>query len=251
VARDNEGFLDRHYLLLRRLHSLSGVFPVGVYLLPHLTTNSSIVWGRWLGHASYGDAGVETVQHDVNFIHSLPALVLIEIFVLWLPITYHALLGIWFAVSARPNVWHYSYQDNWRYTVQRITGYVGVIFIFMHITSLRFGWTYGGLMPAFVASEAASSTAAHFQQSTLGTPIMAAFYLVCVLSLVYHFANGLWTAAITWGLTVSVTAQRRWGYICAVVGIGLAVATVLSVIGFSTLDVDQAQEIERAMLAGH
>ena len=52
--------IDRHYHLLRRLHSLSGVFPVGLFLLPHLTTNSSIVWGRLLGKSEYGDAGVET-----------------------------------------------------------------------------------------------------------------------------------------------------------------------------------------------
>ncbi|MFM7133469.1 MAG: hypothetical protein ACKO0W_04040, partial [Planctomycetota bacterium] len=29
------GFLERHYHLLRRLHSLSGVFPIGVFLIPH------------------------------------------------------------------------------------------------------------------------------------------------------------------------------------------------------------------------
>ena len=70
--------IDRHYHLLRRLHSLSGVFPVGLFLLPHLTTNSSIVWGRFLGKSEYGDAGVETFQHEVDFIHSLPALEIIE-----------------------------------------------------------------------------------------------------------------------------------------------------------------------------
>ena len=73
---------------------------------------------------------------------------------------------------------------------------------------------------------------------------MAAFYLVCVLALVFHFANGLWTAAITWGLTISSGAQRRWGQVCAGVGIVLAVAGVLSVYGFSTLDVDTAKAVE-------
>jgi succinate dehydrogenase/fumarate reductase cytochrome b subunit len=45
VTASNERFLDRHYFLIRRLHSLSGVFPIGVFLFPHLLTNSSIVWG--------------------------------------------------------------------------------------------------------------------------------------------------------------------------------------------------------------
>ncbi len=105
-------------------------------------------------------------------------------------------------------------------------------------------------MPAFDPQAAASSTAQHFQQSTLGTAFIAAFYLVCVLALVYHFANGLWTAAITWGLTVSVHAQRRWGYVCGAVGLMLAGATVASVIGFSRLDIDAARQIEQVMRNG-
>jgi succinate dehydrogenase / fumarate reductase cytochrome b subunit len=250
VSTSQPGFLDRHYLALRRLHSLSGVFPIGVFLFPHLITNSTIMWGRWLNQPHHGDAGVETFQHEVDWIHGLPFLVLIEFGVLFAPIAFHALLGIWFALGARSNVRRYGFEGNWRYTLQRVTGYIGVIYVFTHIMSLRFGWTFWGLMPEFEPDAAASSTALHFQASTLGAPLMAALYLVCVLSLVYHFANGLWTAALTWGLTVSVGAQRRWGYICTVVGLFLAVAAVLAVVGFSTLDVEQARIVEQALLAG-
>ena len=35
-----------------------------------------------------------------------------------------------------------------------------------------------------------------------------------MLASCYHLANGFWTAAITWGLTVSKAAQRRWGFVC-------------------------------------
>ena len=41
------GFLDKHYFLLRRLHSLTGIVPIGIFLLAHLTTNSSPVWDRF------------------------------------------------------------------------------------------------------------------------------------------------------------------------------------------------------------
>ena len=249
MSNSKPGFVDRNYLLLRRLHSLSGVFPIGVFLFPHLITNSTIMWGRWLTTAHYGDAGVETFQHEVEWIHGLPFLVLIEFGVLFIPIAFHALLGIWFALGASSNVRRYGYQGNWRYTLQRVTGYVGVVYIFMHIMSLRFGWTFGGIMPEFEPAAAASSTAVHFQGSTLGTSLMVAIYLVCALSLVYHFANVLWTAALTWGLTTSVGAQRRWGYICAAVGLFLAAAAVMAVIGFSTLDVEQARIVEQAMSA--
>jgi len=238
-----QSFWDRNYFLIRRLHSLTGVVPIGVFLIPHMTTNSSIVWGAWLKQPKHGHAGVEAFQHEVDFIHNLPALFFIELFVLWLPIAFHALVGVWFAMSGKSNVDRYAYQDNWRYVLQRWTGYLGLLFIFLHISSLRWGWTYGGLMPTFVPDAASSSTAEHLQSGAVGL-LMAAFYLVCVLGLIFHFANGLWTAAITWGLTISVGAQRRWGYVCGAVGFGLAGAAIAAVVGFATLDIEKAKAVE-------
>lgn len=243
VNESSQSFLDRYYFLLRRLHSLFGVIPIGAFLIVHLTTNSSILWGQWLNEAAHGHAGVETFQHEVNFIHRLPFLVLIEWGLLFIPIALHAILGIWFALTGRINVLAYGYADNWRYTLQRLTGYVGVVFIIMHVLSLRFGFTFGGLMPAFDPAAASSSTAVHFQQGAWGT-FAAVFYLLGVLSLVFHLANGLWTAALTWGLVISESSQRRWGYLCIVIGLGLGVAAILAVIGFTSLDIEHAREVE-------
>jgi succinate dehydrogenase / fumarate reductase cytochrome b subunit len=81
------------------------------------------------------------------------------------------------------------------------------------------------------------------QDGLLGTTI-AMLYLFSVLCLVFHFANGLWTAAITWGLTVSTGAQRRWGQVCAAIGVALAIAGVSAVIGFVTLDPEEARQVE-------
>ncbi len=259
MTTTNASFLEKQYFPLRRLHSLLGIIPVGVFLFPHLTANSSIIWGKYLNAPKYvpeqfaGHAGVEAFQHDVNFIHSLPALILIE-WTLFACIAIHAVLGIWYALSGRINVRSYPYADNWRYTLQRLSGYIGIVFIFMHITSLRFGnavplFTYGGLMPAFEGPAASSTTAIHFQEGLWGL-VSVAFYLICVLSLVFHFANGLWTAALTWGVTVSEAAQKRWGYVCTLIGIGLGIAAILAVIGFATLDIEQAQAIEALMVRG-
>ncbi|MEY3143006.1 MAG: succinate dehydrogenase cytochrome b subunit [Planctomycetota bacterium] len=252
-APSKSSFLERHYHLLRRLHSLTGVAPIGVFLIPHLTTNSSIVWGEVFNAKKYaelgaGAAGVATFQHEVDFIHNLPALIFIEIFVLWLPIAYHAILGVYFARSGRSNTERYGYQDNWRYAFQRVSGYIGVLFLFMHISSLRWGWTYGGIMPSFDPDNAASSTAIHLQGGFFPY-FNAIFYLVCVLALVFHFANGLWTAAITWGLTISKQAQQRWGVVCAGIGLALAGAGVSAIVGFTTLDPVKAEEVENKMQA--
>jgi len=254
---ETEGFLERHHFLLRRLHSLAGVVPIGVFMLFHLTTNASVVWGRFTGHGDHtgAAAGVGTFQHEVNFIHSLPALVLIEVFGLWLPIAFHAVLGVVYALSGKPNVGNYGYQANRRYLLQRVSGYVGFLFIFYHVATLRWGWTF--LVPGgteWTGEYAASTMAAAMQGGADGIGglgyVVALFYMLGVSLLVFHLANGLWTAAITWGLTITEQAQRRWGQVCAVVGVLLMAAAWSAVIGFATLDHGVAREVETGMLGG-
>jgi succinate dehydrogenase / fumarate reductase cytochrome b subunit len=48
-------------------------------------------------------------------------------------------------------------------------------------------------------------------------------YPIGILASCYHLANGFWTAGITWGLTISAHAQRRWGLACS----GLFAVTLL------------------------
>jgi len=257
TAIDTTGFFNRHYFFFRRLHSLAGIIPIGAFLLFHLTTNASIVWGHLNeseGQAAAG-AGVRAFQHEVNFIHSLPALILTEIFVLWIPIAFHAIFGIYYAVQGHPNVARYKYQDNWRYTLQRLTGYFGLLFILYHVATLR--WEMTSLIPGgteWSDEFAASTLSAILRGSSEGVTnagmIVSIFYMLGVTALVYHFANGLWTAAITWGITVSEKAQKRWGRVCFVVGVLLMGAAWSAVIGFATLDTHKAIEVEKAMLKG-
>jgi succinate dehydrogenase / fumarate reductase cytochrome b subunit len=68
--------------------------------------------------------------------------------------------------------------------------------------------------------------------------------------LVFHLANGLWTAAITWGITITTTAQKRWGYVCAGLGVALMIAAWAAVIGFMTLDPAKARQAEEHLLRG-
>jgi len=252
---ETEGFLQRHHFLLRRLHSLSGVLPIGAFMLFHLTTNASIVWGRFTGHAGHTGvgAGVGTFQHEVNFIHSMPALILIEIFGLWLPIGFHAVLGVIYAMSGKPNVGSYAYRANQRYLLQRVSGYLGFAFIFYHVATLRWGWTF--LVPGgtewtseYAASTLAASLRGGLEGFHLSGFVVSACYMVGVSLLVFHLANGLWTAAITWGLTITEQAQKRWGQVCAVLGVVLMAAAWSAVIGFATLTPATARQVEVRMI---
>ena len=248
-----------NHFLLRRLHSLTGVVPIGVFLISHLLTNSSVVWGSFDSRAKeHGHAGVATFQHEVNFIHSLPFLLLIEVFGLWLPIAFHSALGVVYAMSGKQNVGQYAYQDNWRYTLQRISGYAGILFIFYHIATLRWGWTFlmpGGNVQMWDHKYAASTLALALRGD--GASISAAglavslFYFVGVSLLVFHFANGLWTAAITWGITVSKESQKRWGVACAGLGAGLMALAWAAIIGFATVNIGEARATEEAISGMH
>jgi len=256
------GFLDRNHFLMRRLHSLTGIVPIGLFLIAHLTTNSTIVWGAINKRAEMGlefpenerifVRQVATFWKEVQFINELPFLILIEI-VLWLSIAFHAGLGFVYAFSGRGNTGRYKYMSNWRYALQRWSGYIGILFILYHVATLRWGWSF--LVPGGVKwdhNEASATTAAAIQGGYDGMTAwgvaVSLFYLLGMSLLVFHFANGLWTAAITWGLTVTATAQRRWGYVCAGLGAGLMVMGWAATIGFMTLDVERALLVEQALV---
>lgn len=242
-------FFDANYHLLRRLHSLSGIVPIGVFLIAHLLTNSSIVWGLFDARKKeYGHGGVATFQHEVDFIHSIPFLLIIEIS-LWGAIAFHTILGFYYAFTGKTNTSQYNFGGNWRYRLQRVTGYLGIFFIIYHVGTLRWGWTFlipGGTQwsAEYAASTMAAAIRGGMNEFTGAGLIVASAYMVGVTALVFHFANGLWTAAITWGLTISQSAQRRWGYACAGLGIALMAMGWSAVIGFAVTDPKEAKATE-------
>lgn len=254
----------QHHFLLRRLHSLTGIVPIGVFLIAHLTTNSSVLWGGYALHGDGGlgpdatslDRGVAYFHKEVSWINEqVPHLLLIEI-TLWVSIAFHSILGLYYARTGRSNTAQYAYQDNWRYTLQRWSGYIGILFIFYHVATLRWGWTW--LVPGgadWGYKEATSTLVAALRGSTDGyTPagmVVSLGYFLGVSLLVFHFANGLWTAAITWGLTISAKAQRRWGWVCAILGVGLMGMAWSSLIAFMFgVDIYRAGEIEKTLQKG-
>ncbi len=204
---------DRYYFLLRRLHSLSGIIPVGVFLVMHLTVNSTILFG--------GDE----FQARVDQIHSLGSfLVPVEIVGIFLPILFHAVLGIVIIMSGRSNAATYGYGANWRYTLQRWTGMIAFVFILAHLWHMHWlGKPFGGSY--FDPHDAPNTVVRAMQMKVFWAPL----YVLGVVASVYHFCNGLWTAAITWGLTVGRQAQRKFGYAMAVFGLLLTIGGVATV----------------------
>ena len=223
-------FLVRHEFLIRRLHSLSGLIPVGAYMVVHLFTNASVL------------AGTATFQGNVDKIHALgPLLPIVEWGFIFAPILFHAIFGVVIIAGGLPNTGSYPYARNIRYVLQRVTGIIAFIFIMYHIWHLHhYGAALGG--GNFDPEAATSSTAVALQ------PFLAKLiYVVGMLSCVYHLANGLWTMGITWGVWTSPAAQRRANWVCAVFGVGLAIVGLSVIRGFDQVDIDEAVRTEQRL----
>ena len=191
--------------LLRKLHSLSGVVPVGAFLIVHLWTNARLLAGR----GSF-DEGVRHIQE-------LPGLPLVEVFGILLPLAFHAGYGVKLALEARPNVGRYPYARNWTYVAQRATGLVALAFVLYHLWELRIQKALGKL----AATGFYDTLAAHLSSTWSGVPLVAIAYLVGVGASVFHLANGVWGFAASWGLVVSRSAQRSLAVACALFGFAL------------------------------
>ena len=189
----------RSHFLLRRLHSLTGLM-FGGYIVVHLVVNATMIQGT---------SPQDIFQLQVAKIHALPFLLGVEWLFIYLPIIFHTVYGVLIILGCQPNVEKYPYAKNYFYLAQRISAVFIALFVLFHVLAMK---GFLGSTLQFVPEDATRSTARHINSSFWVAYLV---YPIGILASCYHLANGFWTAAITWGLTISAGSQRRWGYICA------------------------------------
>jgi len=236
----SSSFFLRHEFLIRRLHSLSGLIPVGAYMVVHLIVNASLL------------NGPGTFQSNVNQIHSLGKLLpLVEWAFIFLPIIFHAVVGVWIVATGKSNTNAYRYSANWRYTLQRITGVIAIFFIFFHVFHLH-GWFHAEWWKSNVAEPLGMGQFRAYNASSSLAMAMSGyfwpvFYFLGITASVFHLANGVWTMGITWGVWITPKAQRNASMACAIGGLLLFVVGMSALAGVLTTDVQSARQIEDAM----
>lgn len=209
--------LNRRFVL-RKLHSLSGVVPLGVFLVEHLWTNATA-----LRSEQAFDEAVDTIQR-------LPFLPVIELFGIVLPLGFHALYGLWLMRESQPNVARYPYGRNWLYVLQRVTGALTLLFVGWHLYEYRVQkWLFGMSTSAFYPT-----LAAHLSSTWRGLPVLAIVYILGIAAAVFHFCNGLWGFAASWGVATSRRAQARVGVAAGILGAVLFVLGESTVLYFAT-----------------
>lgn len=200
-----------HSFFWRRLHSLSGVVPIGAFLVEHLISNFEALKGP----AAYGN--------QVEFLNSLPFVRVLEWVFIFLPLLYHALYGVYIWWRGKANVVYYPWAGNWMYVAQRWTGLVAFAYIAQHVWRQRF---------AGVSLPEHPGAAFHKVQVELANPWMLAVYVIAMICTCWHFAYGLWLFAAKWGITPGDRSRRMFGYACTVLGVALTVIGLASMYAF-------------------
>ena len=203
--------------VLRKLHQLSGIVPLGLFLLEHFYTNSKALTGA----ADFNNA--------VKDLQSIPYIIFVETIGIFIPLIYHAVYGLVITAEARPNNLAYPYSRNWYYLIQRITGVILFLFITFHVLNFRFGMIPGlnNQSVATHANEAFSIVAREFRM----IPIFI-IYMIGITATVWHLANGIWLFMVDWGITIGERAQRLTGYACIAFGVVLLLVGINAAVAF-------------------
>jgi len=203
--------------ILRKLHQLTGIVPLGLYFLVHMYTNSTVM------------SGEKVFEDHVTDIHHLPYLLFIEIFGIFLPLLFHSVYGIFISMEARPNAGNYGYSRNWFYVFQRVTGVFLFFFLTFHILNLRFG-LIPGLNTTPVAGNA--TLAYDIVAREFAIPWVMILYILGITATAWHLAYGVWLFALDWGILIGERAQKMALYASIGVAIFLSAVGINAAVAF-------------------
>jgi len=197
------------HFYLRRLHSLTGIFPIGVFLLEHFFGNA------------FATRGPEAYNRYVEFLLGMPYLPVLEIGLVFGPLIFHGIYGLLISAEGdvlRPTQGLGARYHNAAYVLQRFTGIVLLVFISYHVWTTR-------AQVVFFGQHVDYAYMARYFASTYEKVV----YGVGILCACYHFAHGLFNFAYKWGITVSPRAQQAMTYV------SLAVFLAMSAVGLNIL----------------
>ncbi len=173
---------------LRRMHSLCGLVLLGLFLLEHLFTNSTVlVSARVFNEAVARLAAIP-----------YPIFLFLEIFFIALPFLFHIVYGLYIIWQAKNNAWHYRYVNNWQFLLQRYTAVFLVFFLFLHIGYLRIYLKDILGLPINFA----------LLQHLLHNPFWFILYFLGMVAAIFHLCNGVTTFCMTWGIAKGRRIQK-------------------------------------------
>ena len=178
-------------ILMKRLFSISGIVPLGIYTIVHLWNNN------------YSWQGPEVFNKHLLESRNIPFYTLITILFLYIPLVFHTVYGLYVAKQARAvivtGLIRNPYFEMLKYVLQRLSGLGLMLFLGAHIYKTKIETLTEGVLPDYKHMREAFGEV---------IPPVRIIYFLGVLGLAYHLSNGLWSACITWGLTINAKSQR-------------------------------------------
>lgn len=196
---------DRQFLTLKRLQILTGVVPVGGFLLFHFATNGRAIAGR------------EAYLAGAALLARLPWLAGLELLAIGLPLVLHLTLGTLLGLTAQ-GVREPAHPDATRRWIQRGSGLYLAMFVVFHVWSLRLSPERHGSADLF-----------DLVSAQLRHPASFAMNALAVLAAATHFAIGL---AALFGPNAFALGPRG---VRAVRALGVAGFVALAGVGLNAL----------------
>jgi succinate dehydrogenase / fumarate reductase cytochrome b subunit len=203
---------------LKKLHAVTGVVPLGAFLVLH-------VWVQ-----SRGAQGPIEYARVVRKVESVPGLWVFEILGIYAPLLFHAAYGIFLSARATSAAAVQPPRNAWSRPLQSATGIVTLAFVAYHVWDLPIARMLGRLRTADLFStlvDQLSST------TRFGVPLHAAAYLLGLGAASYHFANGLAAFLRDFELVVPSTAWRA-SVACTITGLVVFLVGARTVIYLAT-----------------
>jgi succinate dehydrogenase / fumarate reductase cytochrome b subunit len=167
---------------LRKLHSFTGLFPLGAYLLFHAYEHLPIRTGR--------DALLDRLATTTSW----P----LELVGILLPLLVHAGLGLYLARAPDAPA---SYASVSFRRLQRVSGLIVVVFLGLHLVGV---W-----LPRVRADDRPGAAYAAMLDQ-VGTLPLAALYVLGVTAVCLHFGQGLAAVASRYGVLSLSPRGSRW-----------------------------------------
>ena len=168
---------------IRRIHSILGIVPIGIFLCLHLTLNSSAI------------LGVDAWSAVIDGMRNVPFIILGELFIIAVPILFHAIYGFYIVYLSDMPLLRYQYVKNWMFILQRVTAVITTIFVIDHVLFVRI------LTDSTLDVMSAMANALH-------TPVGFILELIGIWASIFHFTNGIFTFLVTWGVLQGDRIQK-------------------------------------------
>ena len=205
----------RENYVMHRIHSITGVMPVGYYMVQHLVLNANSI------------AGPEKFNGVIDFFEGMPKhlLLAMEVGMIWVPLLFHAIYGLFIISRAKNNYFttKYKWSENRMFFLQRLSGVAVFFFLIYHVLTTT--------VQKYISGNAESIKYVAMSER-FHNPIVLAAYVLGILAASYHLGYGLWNFCIRWGITVTEASQQRVQKLSGVAFVAITLIGWAALVGF-------------------